>query len=114
MINFGDVTKEGTKEHNPNCPKIPDHSYRILIIGGSRFGNTNLFSRPSHQPDIDKIYLYAKDPYKAKYPFLINKRESTGLKHLNDSKAFIEDSNDMNDIHKNIEQKTTQTRNVNN
>ena len=50
-----------------------------------------------------KIYLYAKDPYKAKYQFLIHKKEGTGLKHFNDSKAFTEYSNDMNDIYKNIE-----------
>ena len=35
--------------------------------------------------------------------FLINKRQSKFLKHFNDSKAFIEYSNDMNDIYKNIE-----------
>ena len=52
----------------------------------------------NNQPDTDKIYLYAKDPYEAKYQFLINKRESTGLKHLNDPKAFIENSNDMQDV----------------
>ena len=52
----------------------------------------------NHQPDIDKIYFYAKDPYEAKYQLLINKRESTGLKYLNYSKAFIEYSNDTNDI----------------
>ena len=50
--------------------------------------------------DIDKIYLYAKDPYEAKYQFLINKRESTGIKHFNDPKASIEYSNDMQDVHK--------------
>ena len=58
----------------------------------------------NHEPDIDKIYLYAKEPYEAKYQFLINKRESTGLKYLNDSKTFIEYSNDMDDIWKNIEE----------
>ena len=47
---------------------------------------------------LKKIYLYAKDPYKAKCEFLINKRESTGLKHINDSKAFIEYSNDIDDV----------------
>ena len=47
--------------------------------------------------------MYAKDPYEAKYQFLINKRKSTGLKHFNDSKAFIEYSNDMQDVYKNIE-----------
>ena len=105
MINFDDVTKENIKEHNPNWPQIPDHPYRILIIGGSGSGKTNsLFNLINEEPDIDKIYLYAKDPYEAKYQFLINKRESTGLKHFNDSKAFIEYSNDMDDIYKNIEE----------
>ena len=47
--------------------------------------------------------MYAKDPYEAKYQFLINKRESTGLKHFNDPKAFIEYSNDMHDVYKNID-----------
>ena len=50
------------------------------------------------------MYLYGKDPYEAKYQFLINKRENTGLKHLNDSKAFIEYSNNVDDIYKNIEE----------
>ena len=55
-----------------------------------------------NEPDIDKIYLYAQDPYKAKYQLLINKRESTSLKYLNDSKTFIEHWNDMDNIDKNI------------
>ena len=46
--------------------------------------------------------MYAKDPYEAKYQFLINKRESTWLKHFNNPKAFIEYSNDMHDVYKNI------------
>ena len=105
MINFDDFTKENIIGHNPNWPQIPDHPYRILIIGGSGSGKTNsLFNLINHQPNIDKIYLYAKDPHEAKYQFLINKRESTGLKHLNDSKAFIIYSNDIDDIYKNIEE----------
>ena len=72
MINF-DVTKENIKKHNPNWPKIPDHPHRILITGGSG----SLFNLISQQPNIDKIYLHAKDSYEAKYQFLINKREST-------------------------------------
>ena len=56
----------------------------------------------NNQPDIDEIYLYAKNSYEAKYQFSINKRESTGLKHLNDSEAFIENSNDMQDVYQNI------------
>ena len=54
--------------------------------------------------DIDKIYLYTKDPHKAKYKFLISKQGNAGLKHLNDSKAFIEYSNDIADIYKDIEE----------
>ena len=56
----------------------------------------------NNQPDIDKIYLCAKDPYEDKYQFLINKRESIGLKHFSDPKAFIEYSNDMHDVYGNI------------
>ena len=71
-------------------PYIPDHPHRILIIGGSELGKTNaLLKLMNNQPDIGKIYLYAKDPYEAKYRYLINRRESAGLKHFNDSKAFI-------------------------
>ena len=55
------------------------------------------------QPDIDKIYLYAKDLYDAKYQYLINKREKVGLDHFNDPKAFLEYSNDMQNVYKNIE-----------
>ena len=58
------------------------------------------FNLIDQQPDIDKIYLYAKDPYETNYQFLIKKRESTGLKHFNGSKAIIEYSNDMDDIYK--------------
>ena len=57
----------------------------------------------NHEPDIDKIYSYAKDLYEAKYKLLINKRESGGIKYLINSKAFIEYSNDIDDIYKNIE-----------
>ena len=46
--------------------------------------------------------MHAKDPCEDKYQLLINKRESTGRKHINDPKAFIEYSNDMQDVYKNI------------
>ena len=89
------------KKHNFNWPYIPDHQYRILIIGGSEIGKTNaLLNLISHQQDIDKIYLYAKDPYENKYQYLINKGESVRLKHLNDPKKFIEYSNDMHGVYK--------------
>ena len=66
------------------------HPYRILIIRGSGSGKTNaLFNLINNQPDIDKIYLYAKDPYEVKYQFLINKRESIVLKHFDDLKYLL-------------------------
>ena len=72
-------------KHNSNWPYIPDHPYRILIIAGWGSGKTNaLLNLINNQPDIDKIYLYAKDPYEAKYQLLINKKESIGLKHFDD------------------------------
>ena len=55
-----------------------------------------------NQTDIDKIYLYAKDPYEEKYQYLINKRQGVGIDHFKDPKAFIEYSNDMRDVYKNI------------
>ena len=58
----------------------------------------------NNQSDIDKIYLYTKHPYEAKYQFLINKRESMGLKHFNDPKALIEYSNDMQDVYNNTDE----------
>ena len=59
----------------------------------------------SCQRDINKLYLYTRDPYEGNYQLAINKRTNIGLKHFNDSKAFIEYSNDVNDIYKNIEEK---------
>ena len=57
-----------------------------------------------NQSDIDKIYLYAKDPYEEKYLYLINKRERVGINHFDDPKALIEYSNDMQDVYKNIDE----------
>ena len=68
MINFDDATKENIKEFNPNWPQIPDHPYKLLIIRGPASGKTNsLFNLIKQQPDIDKIYLYAKDPYEINF-----------------------------------------------
>ena len=58
----------------------------------------------SHQPYIDKIYLYGKDLHETKYQVLVDKMKSTGIKHFNDSKAFIEHTKDMDDIYKSTEQ----------
>ena len=103
MINFDDYGYENKTQHNLKWPYIPDNPYRILIIGGSGSGKTNaLLNLINNQPDINKIYLYVKDPYEAKYQFLINESESTELKHFNDPKPFIEYSNDMQDVNKNI------------
>ena len=63
----------------------------------------DLKNKFNKQPTRYKIYMYTKDPYEAKYQFLINKRENTGLKHFNDSKAFIEYSNDMEDVYTDVE-----------
>ena len=104
MINFDEYTNENIIEHNSKWPHIPDHPYRILILGGSGSGKTNgLLNLIDNQPDINKIYLYAKDPYEKKYQYLIDKREKVGLNHFNDPKAFMEYSNDMQDVYKNIE-----------
>ena len=89
MINFDDYTNENKTAHNFKWPYIPDYLYRI--IGGSGCGKANaLLDLIDNQPDIDEIYLYAKDPYEEQYQFLFNKRKSTGLKDFNDPKAFIE------------------------
>ena len=72
MINFDDNVNDNRNEqelrsHNKNWPYIPDHSYRILIIVGSGSGKTNLLlNLIENQPDIDKIYFYAKDPCESK------------------------------------------------
>ena len=86
MTNFGDAAKGNMKEHKSlNWPQNPDHPYKILVIRGSGSEKINsLFNLINCQPDID-IFVYA-------------------LKHLNDSKAFVEYSNDMDDIYKNIEE----------
>ena len=79
MINFDNYVNENKTKHNKNWPYTPDHLYRILIIGGSRSGKTNvLLNLIGNQPDIDKICLYAKDPYEAKYQYLINICEKVG------------------------------------
>ena len=105
MINFDNYANENKTKHNKNWPYIPDHPYRILIIGGSGSRKTNvLLNLIENQPDIDKIYLYAKNPYEAKYQYVINNREGVGIDHFNDRKAFIDYSNEMHDVYKNIDE----------
>ena len=103
MINLDSITNENNKEHNEKWPYIPDHPYRIIIIGGSGSGKTNaLINLINEQNDIDKIYLHAKDLSEPKYEYLIKKREDVRIKHVNNSNAFIECSSTMNDVYQNI------------
>ena len=96
MINLDSITNENNKEHNEKWPYIPDHPYRILIIGGSGSGKTNaLINLINEQNDIDKIYLYARDLSEPKYEYLIKKREDAGIKHVNNPNALIKCSNTM-------------------
>ena len=99
MINLGSIKNENNKKRNEKWPYIPDHSYRIIIIGGSGSGKTNaLINLINEQNDIEKIYLYARDLSEPKYEYLIKKREDAGIKHLNNPNAFIECSNMMENI----------------
>ena len=93
MLNLDDIVsnKKENKDHI-----LP---FRMLIIGPSGSGKTNiLLHLINNLHPIDKIYLYAKDIHEPKYEYLINKREQAGIKNLDDSHAFIEYSNDMNDV----------------
>ena len=101
MFKFDYITKEDIKENYPNFwPSIQNiNSWRFWI-----WKTIALLNLINHEPDIEKIDLYAKGPYEVKYQLLINKREYTSLKYLNDSKAFSEYTNDMYGIYKNIEE----------
>ena len=103
MIHLDSITNENKKEHNEKLPYIPDHPYKILIIGSSGSGKTKaLLNLINEQNNIDKICLYARDLSKPKYEYFIKTRENAGIKHLNDPNAFIECSNTMGDIRNNI------------
>ena len=93
MLNLDNIVSNKNKNIDNNWP------FRMLIIGPSGSGKTNtLLHLINNLHPIDKIYLYAKDLSEPKYEYLINKREQTGIKNLNDPKAFIEYSNDMDDV----------------
>ena len=75
-----------------------------MTSGGSGSRKTNpLFNLIGQQNDTDNSVLYAKDLSELKYEFLIKKRENAGIKYLNDSNAFIECSNTMDDVYENID-----------
>ena len=99
MINLDNIINNNNNNHNEKRPYIPNHPYRILIIGGSGSGKTNtLLNLINEQKDIDKIYLSARDLSEHKNEYLIKNRENVGIKHLNDSIAFIGCSYTMNDV----------------
>ena len=77
-------------DHNLNWHYIPDHPYRILTIGGSGLGKTNVLSNLiNHQrPDNDNIYLYVKDPFQSKYILGNNGREKVGIEKIEKSKSI--------------------------
>ena len=103
MINCDDYTNENKTKYK--MAKYSRSSSRKLIIRYSVSGETNsLLNLISNQQDIDKIWLYSKNPYEAKYQHLFNKREKVDLRHYDDRKICIEHSNDMQDIYKIIEE----------
>ena len=107
MINLDSITNENNKKHNEKWSYIPDHPYRILIIGGSESGkrNTllNLMKKQDIHDVIDKIYLYAKDLSEPKYAYLIKKRENAGIKNVNNPNPFIVCSNTMDNVYEDID-----------
>ena len=99
MLNLDDIVSN----KNTSSSEHINWSFRMLIIGPSGSGKTNtLLHLIDKFHPIDKIYLYAKDTDEPKYQYLINKRELAGIKNLNDPHAFMEYSNDMNDVLENI------------
>ena len=95
MLNLDNIVS------NKNTSSSEDNNwpFRMLIVGPSGSGKTNtLLHLINNLHPIDKIYLYAKDIHESKYEYLINKREQVGIKNLNDPHAFIEYSDDMNDV----------------
>ena len=99
MLNLDNVVSN----NNTSSLEDNDWPFRMLIIGPSGFGTTNtLLHLINNLHPIDKIYLYAKDIHEPKYEYLVNKREQAEIKNLNDHNAFIEYSDDMNDVLDNI------------
>ena len=105
MINLDNITNENNKKHDEKW-HLPDHPYRILIIGGSGSAKTNtwlnLIKEQGYCDVIDKIYLCAKDLSEPKYGYLIKKRKDAGIKNVNNPNAFIVCSNTMEAVYEDI------------
>ena len=84
--------------HNLNWSYIPDYPYRIVIIGGSESGKTNLSLIKYQRPDIDKIYLYVKDPFESKYQLLTSGREEVGIKKTDNPKELTDYSQTIDNL----------------
>ena len=101
MLNLDNIVSNKNENKDNNWP------FRMLITGPSGSGKTNtllhLIQNLNETTPVDKIYLYTKDLTESKYEFLINNRKNAGIKHFNDSTAFIEYSNDMDDVFGNID-----------
>ena len=103
MINLDSMTNKSNKKYNEKWPYIPNHPYRIIVIGGSGSGKTNaLINLINEQNGIEKIYLYARDLSEPKHEYMIKTREDAGIKHLDNSNAFIKCSNTVDDVYQNI------------
>ena len=95
MLNLDNIVSNKKKSSSEN----DDWPFGMPIIGPSGSVKTiTLLHLINNLHPIDKIYLYAKDIHEPKYEYLINKREQAGIKYLNDPHAFIEYSDDMNDV----------------
>ena len=103
MMKYYDKSVE--LNHNPNWPYILDNFYIILINGDSGSGKSNALQNliKSQRSDIDKICLYVKNPFQSKYQLLINGREKVRIETLKNTKAFIDYSQTVDDVHENLE-----------
>ena len=87
-------------------PKQDTNSQRLWI----RKTTSALLNLINHQRDIDKVFLFTKDPYELKYQMLIENCHEIGFKYLKDPKVFIEYSSDMNDAYKNTNEYNPQKK----
>ena len=103
MFNFDYITKEDTKEQNPNWPGIPEYQYRISIVGCSRSEKTNALLNVNHEPDNDEMYLYSKDPYEQNISCYLTKKKYR-FKEFQWFRNFYWILNDMDDNNEDIKE----------